>query len=170
MLTLFYGNFEYWQLYHKVTFDPETKLIIVNAQEQLINVQVDLYSASKEWLISANNLRYRPPMRTVGGDALPGGNPLGRTYFCTNGWRIYIDHGLTVDGNLYSDDFDSPYLNAAGVELVGSKFSNLVDVAQPDVSTMGSAVWEHPVGGEIAGTTGKRLKDIKSFTQIGLTK
>lgn len=165
---MFYGAFDYWQLYHKVTFDPETKLITINFQETQINVQEDLYSDSKEWLLAQNNLRYRPPLRTVGGDPLPGGVPLGRTFFLTNGWRILIDHGVSFDGNLYSDDFASPFVNMPGIELVQSKVSNLIDV--PDASQVGGAVWSHPVGGEVAGTVGKRLKEIKTFVTIPLAK
>ncbi len=170
MLSTYFGNFDYWQLYHKVTFDPALKLITVNPNETAIDVQVDLYSASKEWLKVNNNLRYRPPMRAVGGDLIPGGSPLGRTFFLTNGWRILIDHGVEFDGNLYSDNFPSPFVNAPGVQIVRSKFSNLVDVAEPDISNIGSAVWEYPQGGEVAGTMGKRLKDIKTYATVVMSR
>ncbi len=164
----FLGDFDYWNLYHKVTFDPATKLISVNVGETEIDVQRDLYSASKEWLLVQNNFRYRPPMRTTGGDPVPGGSPLGRTFFLTNGWRILIDHGVVFDGNLYSDNFPSPFINAPGVQIVNSKVSNLVDVADP--VNLAQNIWDHPVGNEVAGTMGKRLKEIKTFVTIPLAK
>lgn len=170
MLSMFYGEFDYWNLFAKVTFDPAQKLIIVNPQETELNVQIDLYSASKEWLLIQNNFRYRPPMRTVGGDPVPGGSPLGRTFFVTNGWRIYVDHGMTVDGNLFSDNFPSPFVNAPGTQLVGSKFSNLVDVAEPTISNVAQDVWNYPVGTEVAGTVGKRIKEIKDTSLLTFLK
>lgn len=164
----FFGDFDYWNLYHKVTFDPATKLISINVGETSIDVQRDLYSASKEWLLIQNNFRYKPPMRTTGGDPIPGANPLGRTFFLTNGWRISIDHSVTFDGNLYSDNFASPFINAEGVQIVNSKVSNLVDVADP--VNLAQNIWEHPTGGEAPGTMGKRLKDIKTRTDILLSR
>lgn len=113
----------------KVSFHPESRLIVPGPEVTSLDVQVDVYSASKKWINTYGYNKFRPPMKVVGGNILPDGSPLGRTYLLSNGWRIYLDHGITVTGNLYSENFVSPFLVAGGTQLAGYKFSNLVDVA-----------------------------------------
>ena len=119
-----------WLLFHKVIFDGVNKLMFVAPSTTEINVQVDLYSDSKEWLQLFHNAAFLPPIRAVGGDSLPDGNPLGSTFFVTNGWRIVLDHGVTFVGNIYSDDYPSPFIVLEGVQLATQKVSNLVDVVK----------------------------------------
>lgn len=148
-VVMWHHQADLWPLGHKVNFDPLEKEITVHPSVTAVNVQRDIYSDSKEWALLRDYLRFRPSIRSVGGDPLPDGTPLGRTYFLTNGWKIIVDHGVTFDGNLYSDDYASPFEVEAGVQLVSYKFSNLVDVAQPDLSSLSipsssanaSAVW-----------------------------
>lgn len=164
-LSLYYGFYDYWQLYHKVTFDPINRLVIINDGVSEINVKRDIYSASKEWLKLENNFRFKRPMRTAGGDLIPGGGQLGTSYFMTNGWRIQINHAVTIDGNLYSDDFSSPFVVPAGVNIVRNKFTSLVDNANVSVPTAqdnAAAVWSALISEFIAsGTAAKMLDDIK---------
>ena len=173
LTTLFAVNFDYWNLYHKVTFDPLTRLISINAGVTDINVQRDIYSASKEWLKLENNLRFKPPVRATGGDPIPGGSPLGRTFFMINGWRIQLDSSVTIDGNLYSENYPSPFVNAPGVVVVRSKFSNLVDVAQPSLVGLNiptatqnaAAVWDRLLASHTtAGSAGKVIADTEKKT------
>ena len=116
-----------WQLYHKVTFDGYNKLIIINADENEIDVAVDIYSAWKEWAKSRDYLKWDAAMRSVGGDPLPGGDALGRTFFTINDWKIYIDHGVNFIGNLFADDGSSPFVLADGTQLVTISRSTLVE-------------------------------------------
>ena len=51
LLWQMFGN-DYWTLYHKVTFDGENRLIIINDGELNINVKQDIYSDWKEWALS----------------------------------------------------------------------------------------------------------------------
>lgn len=143
--SLYTGAWAFWLLAHKVVFDPELKLIRINAGVDAIDVQVDVYSAAKEWLLLEDNARNAPPLRSVGGDPLPGGVPLGRTFFLINGWRVLVDHAVVFTGNLYSEDFASPYITQDGVQLASEQRSNLVDVAQPtvDLSGLSTAIWQH---------------------------
>lgn len=168
MLTTYYGFFDYWQLYHKVTFDPLERLVIINDGVTELNVQRDIYSASKEWLKQENNLRFKRPMRAAGGDPIPGGGQLGSTFFMTNGWRIQVNAAVTIDGNLYSDDFTSPFVVPEGINIVRSKFSNLVDTANVTVPTAqqnAAAVWSALLAEFIAsGTAAKMLADIEKKT------
>lgn len=133
---MIYGMFgeDYWELRHKVTFDGENRLIYVNEGETQIDVEQDLYSDWKEWAYIRDNLKWISAMRTVGGDATPTGF-LGATFFLINGWRIVIQFGVNFTGNLYSDDYDSPFITETGVQLATQTVSNLIDkVAQDEIS------------------------------------
>jgi hypothetical protein len=121
-----------WLLYHKVTFDGVNSLIIVNDGELAIDVKVDLYSDWKEWAYQRDHLKFLPAMRAVGGDPTVGGNFLGSTFFTINNWRVLISDATTFDGNLFSDDFNSPYTTAPGTTIASTQFSNLVDTVAPD--------------------------------------
>jgi hypothetical protein len=129
-------NQDYWLLYLKVSFDGVTKLITVNSNESVIDVQEDLYSAWKRWIQTRDNLKYINAMRSVGGDPTVGGEFLGATFFVTNGWRIVLTNATTIEGNIFSDDFDTPYLTEEGVVIAFSKVSNLIDKVAPSTETL----------------------------------
>lgn len=176
-MSLFSGAWDLWELRHKVVFDPEVKLIYVNPDVAEINVQIDLYSDSKEWLQIDDNARYAPPIRSVGGDPLPGGSPLGRTFFLINGWRILLDHAVVVTGNLYSENFASPYLVQDGVQLASEQRSNLVDVVEPVVNIdpslftglsadIAEAVWQFSMSGATAEERLRRALTLAQFLAL----
>lgn len=129
-------NQDYWLLFLKVSFDGATKLITVNDNETVIDVKEDLYSAWKNWMGTRDNLKYINAMRTVGGDPTTAGEFLGATFFVTNGWRIVLTAGVTIEGNLFSDDFDTPFTTAEGVVIAYSKVSNLIDQVAPTTETL----------------------------------
>lgn len=128
---------EEWNLEQKVTFDGPNKLIRVVLGETDLNVRDDIYSVWKRWSLTRDNLKWLPALRAVGGDPTTGGNFLGSTYFLTNGWRITTwsgDHRLVVDGNLYTEEGDSPFTDVVGpyTATITNAVSNLID--RPDVS------------------------------------
>ena len=129
-------NQDYWLLYLKVSFDGVTKLITINSNENEIDVRDDLYSAWKRWSLTRDNLKYINAMRSVGGDPTVAGEFLGSTYFVTNGWQIVLTNGVTIVGNIFSDDFDTPYLTEEGVVIAYSKVSNLIDKVAPTTETL----------------------------------
>lgn len=104
-----------------VTFDGNNKLIRCTSGTRSLNVQQDLYMASKDWLTTVaggvpSNLHWPPPFsESIGGQALGSGKFAGRTFFLANGWKVLpddADHTLTIDGNLFRDPADStPALN-----------------------------------------------------------
>lgn len=107
MLSLYYGFWNYWQLYHKVTFDGINKLILINDGETEIDIQKDIYSDWKEWVRLEDNLKYLPPISTVGGEPTIAGQRLDVTYFLINGWKIKPYSGtydLTLIGNIFDID------------------------------------------------------------------
>lgn len=131
--SLYYGNFPYWELNHKVTFDPYNRLILLNGDVDTIDVRVDLYSDWKEWAMLDGNLRFAQAMRVVGGDPIGGGKVTGSTFFLTNGWRILVDRSVNIVGNLYSDDYDSPFHYDSLAKIAISTVSTLVEVATPNI-------------------------------------
>ena len=126
LLWQIWGN-DLWQLYHKVTFDGVNRLIIVNDGVTEINIQTDIYSDWKEWVQVRDYSKFFAACRTVGGDPTIGGNALGATFFTINNWQILISDNTTFTGNIFSDDFDSPYKTAEGTKIALSEVSNLID-------------------------------------------
>jgi hypothetical protein len=150
--SVYYGYWDQWEFQHKVVFDGPNKLIHVAFGVTTIDVRRDLYSAWKEWiqknpdgLISA---RFFYATRSVGGDPLPGGRQLGSTFFLSNGWRIKPYQGsyrLVITGNLYTDEGESPFVDADGLLnniRIESTVSTLVEaVGVGTRSEVAEAVW-----------------------------
>ena len=85
------------------------------------NVQIELYSYWKTWVLLSDNAKYPAMFRTIGGDDLGGGLEAGDYYFLQNqftssgspiqqgGWRIKPpeeDIIYTLVGNLFAQDPD----------------------------------------------------------------
>jgi hypothetical protein len=103
-LSTFYGFWDYWELYHKVTFDGINKLIKINEGITQIDVARDLYSDWKEWSQLEDNLKYEQAFSVVGGEDTVNGEKLDATFFLLNGWKIKPYAGsydLVLDGNLF---------------------------------------------------------------------
>jgi hypothetical protein len=111
MLSTFaFYHWDYWQLYHKVTFDGVNRLILINPEVTSIDVQRDIYSSWKEWSRLETNLKYLKAIDTVGGEPTVGSERLDVTYFLINGWKIKPYSGtydLTLTGNIFSVDGSS---------------------------------------------------------------
>lgn len=125
MFSGYYGFWEQWEQYHSVTFDGIAKKIYVNPDVSEITIK-KLYSEWKEWVRLYDNAKYLQAMRVIGGDSIGGGLYAGDTYFLINGWQLILDHAVEFVGVLYSDDYDSPFAVANGVQLARSTASNLV--------------------------------------------
>lgn len=125
----------------KVSFDETTRIIQVTQAPSLIDgemkvqldVQIDIYSDGKEdYLTQAGFPRVGFPVRVVGGDPLPGAKVLGDSYFIDSTWKIRpyeADHIFEVNGNVYSEDGTSPFVQTIGSYnvMVVITVSNLVD-------------------------------------------
>lgn len=109
----------------KATFNSVTRIITltetptVTGGENVVNlnVKVDLYSDGKEdWLASETLRKLRFPITGIGGQSRPGGF-LGSSFFIASDWKIQpfnSSHRLLIDGNFYSEDGTSPFLNVTG--------------------------------------------------------
>ncbi len=138
-----YGQFseDYWELRHKATFDGEAKLIIVNPGETEIDVEVDIYSAWKEWALLRDYLKWVPALRTTGGDPLPGGDFLGASFFLINNWKILINESVNVTGNIFTDDAGGVFIVGEGLQLATSTVSNLIDKPTLDTGINNASIF-----------------------------
>lgn len=115
----YYGFWDYWELYHKVTFDGVNKIIYINPGETDINVQTDLYSDWKEWLRLEDYMKYVKAFDVVGGEPTVGTERLDATFFLINGWKIQPYPGsytLNIKGNLFDVDGENTTLPADKIE------------------------------------------------------
>lgn len=136
----FYYFWDYWQLFHKVTFDGVARTITVNPGVTEIDVKTDIYSDWKEWTQVNQNSAFLPAMRVTGGDPIGDGLFTGDVYFLINNWRIVVDHSCLVDGVIYSDNFPSPFVPIAGTQIVTNKVSQLVQTVAPIVENLAVTV------------------------------
>jgi hypothetical protein len=139
IVTQWSNEWDLWNLSltHKVVFDGEARLIIITPPTTTLDVKEDLYSSWKEWMLVRDNSKFIAAFEAVGGQDLPGSQVLGSTYFLINGWRIRpyeADINLTVIGNLYTREGDSPFVKTLGSwnTNINSTISTLVlDVIVP---------------------------------------
>jgi len=105
--SLYYGQWDYWELRHKVTFDGVNRLILINDGVTDVDMQRDVYSAWKEWVSVYDNLKYYNPFNAIGGDPTIVGQSLDVTYFLINAWKFKPYSGqynLNIVGNVYDVD------------------------------------------------------------------
>jgi hypothetical protein len=142
----------------KVIFDGENKLIIVNFGITDIDVELDIYSAWKRWLLSADNSKYEIALRVVGGDPISEVKTLGATFFLMNGWRIRPyegNHRLKISGNIFTDPSgDSIIIPTLGnfsviIEMFVSNLSDstLAQMPQFEYSSFNSVVTVDAING-----------------------
>ena len=145
----------------KVTFNPVSKIISVNAGETEIDIQSHVYSAWKRWVAQDDNSKFDQAMRTVGGDSLTTTKSLGATFFLMNGWRIRPpeeDIVLNFIGNLYHDDGISVLTPTLGEfnSLITMTVSSLTDsqVVESEIaqSLDYGGVVHYKEGSEFSGT------------------
>jgi hypothetical protein len=189
-----YGNWWNWEDYpdQKAVFDGPNKIIYISEGVRELDVQVDLYSAWKEWKISSPEApgsefnprgatAYDQAFTAIGGDPITDSQNVGITYFLENGWRIQPfaskdPYVLTVDGNLYTREVgENPFLFAEGVStsLVRSNIVDLirveaigVNITEQDLAAIADSVWDEALTDHTSdGTTGKKLGKIATKVQ-----
>ena len=170
---LFNADWEYWDLRHKVTFDPFLSLIIVNEGVTELDIKLDVYSDSKEWLRAGNNSAYLPPSRATGSDPIPGGFT-GATFFLINDWKLVLDlTKVHVNGVLFSDDFETAFYTAGLEPAFPATVSSLVNqvlvptnIVTGDVNTIPAAVWDMILSPTPpAGSASEKLQRIQTLVK-----
>lgn len=120
----------------KVTFDGDNKLITVHTGFTNIDVGTDIYYPWKLWVLESDNSKYLPAFRAFGGDQTTPNQNAPNYYFLINDWRVRVeDLTIAVNWNLYSDDYDSPYINVNSTIL--SKNSDLPGIYEVNSSLTG---------------------------------
>jgi len=197
----YHQTYNFWSIYdpdtdrygdQKVAFDPLAKIIYVNEDVTELDVKADLYSAWKEWIkgspAAVIPAGQPPAFSAIGGDPISETQNLGTTYFLENDWRIQpfpkkTSYTLTINGNLYTREGDSPFLFAEGASVSLTR-SNIVDLirveavavslTEQDIANIATAtatltadqVWDEPVSDhQNAGSTGEKLRKGLSKTQ-----
>lgn len=116
-----------------VTFDGENRLIYIDVGVTELDVRSEIYSAWKNW-VQTDGAQWIQAMRSVGGDPISAVQSLGGTFFLMNGWRIQPYPGvyrLVVDGNMYTEEGDDPFIPATGLNnniTINLNTSNLIDL------------------------------------------
>jgi hypothetical protein len=165
----YYGYWEYWQNYHKVTFDGVNRLILINEGETDIDVQVDIYSAWKEWSLQETNTKYLKALNVVGGEPTVGDEKLDATYFLINGWRLKPYPGsytLNIVGNLFEVDGGSIKVDADQNPLfpnnIAINLNTSVIVRRLETVVSGSGTFEGIVTASLEPTQEAVLYDIQA--------
>ena len=83
----YYGSWDIWKLYHKVTFDGPNRLILINYGETDINVTTQIYSDWKEWMCLNGRYysKYPEAISVIGGEPIGNDQFVGATFFLENG-------------------------------------------------------------------------------------
>lgn len=142
-----YGYQEFWGSYNpdagvwgeqKCAFDGINRRIIIHPTETQVDVKRDIYSAWKEWVQVRDNAKFLPAVRVIGGDPVGGGLAAGDIYFLMNGWKVVVDHKVTLTGTLYNDTAgESPYiiLDGGGVTASVSNLAYAVSAGETASAT-----------------------------------
>jgi len=129
----------------QVTFDGVNRIIDVDFGVEELNVQIDLYSDWKEWILEPHeaNAKFTQTFRTVAGDPIGPGKFISPYFFLLNGWVIRphnANHQLLVEGNLYADPFVNPIATPpVGTFTVAIILERAIDAITTVVTTSGSA-------------------------------
>jgi hypothetical protein len=121
-----------------ITFDPTSKRIILGSTYV---TTAQIYSRWKEWVRTADNAKYLPAFRVIGGDPLGGALYISLYLFLQNGWRIRpmeMDHTLVLEGNISVDGGGDPVVPTLGSYRVLTQYT-VPERAQAMATTGGSS-------------------------------
>ena len=120
----------------KVTFDGLHKLINVDSGVTDIDVRTDIYLEWKKWVLEDDNSKWLPAFRSFGGDPTSVNQNAPSYYFLINEWVVkVVNLTLSVNDNLYSDDYSTPYINLGSTIL--SKNSDIPGITNVENSLTG---------------------------------
>ena len=97
-----------------ISFDGDNKVITLASGVSSVDAS-DIYSRWKDWAATADNAKFEPAFRVIGGDPLGGGQFAGSYFFLRNdyGWTIKPpeeDIVITVNGNLFPENPAAAFL------------------------------------------------------------
>ena len=143
----------------KFYIDEALKYIVISPTATELDIKIDIYSDLKEWFTLYTNAKYPFPIRTIGGDDIGGGQTAGDMYFLINGYRVVYDPTkVKVNGILFSDNFDTPWLNVGTLQPVyPATVSSLALSVAPDLSGLDLSEIAVPTASENASAVRSEL-------------
>lgn len=146
-----------------IDFDGATRRILLTAGTTAVGVR-ELWSRWADWHAQADNARFLPAFRQVGGDDIDAGagTAIPIYAFLINGWRIRpqpANHTLRVgDGVLLVDGGGDPFVDPDGVFMVRINYQQPVQAitvatsggAAATPAQIADAVWQHATGISVA--------------------
>jgi hypothetical protein len=175
----FYGSWDYWDLQSKITIDYGLRHIIVDSNVTTLDIKEDVYGEIKRIFSLRDNKKYLFPIRTIGGDPTSDVEFAGDMYFMINNYRLVYDPTkVKVSGIIYSDDFDTPWLDSKTLDpvypvtvsnLALARQADLSDLNIPTATENADAVWDKTTDDALINTYGARmLKLITVAKYLGL--
>jgi hypothetical protein len=171
----YYGmaTWSYLEAGFKFYIDEPNKYVVISPEVTTLDIKEDIYEALKEWSQIYNNIKYEFPIRGIGGDPTIGVEKAGDIYFMINGYRIvYNPSKVNVSGVLFSDDFDSAWLDRETLlPVYPARVSSLVNTVAPSLEGLdfptalqnAQAVWSELLNAyNTLGSAGKTLGDLGS--------
>jgi hypothetical protein len=157
----------------KVTFDGANKLILINYGETTIDVQTDIYSAWKRWVLQIDNAKFPNALKVIGGDPIDQTNVITPYYFLTNGWRVRPfegSHSLTITGIILTEDNQDPLVstlqnwNISVTRIVPVKAESILTGGgtAPTAQENAQAVWEALLATFASNTAAGKLRSLEN--------
>ena len=114
-----------------ISFNGTTKIISISgiANSTVIDVERDIYSSWKVWVLEGDNIKYPQALRTIGGDSTGGVLTIPPYFFLMNNWKIQIDGitNLTFYTNLYCEETTNTNIDPFLVINNGSVVNKISD-------------------------------------------
>ncbi len=112
-------------------FNGITKQIAITglADFAIVDVEKDIYSAWKAWVLLSDNAKYEQALRPVGGQPVGGTQTVPPYFFLMNDWKITVDaiENLKFNTNLYCDEDSNTNVNPFLVTNNGSVVNQTSD-------------------------------------------
>lgn len=172
-------QWEYFENPLKFYVDEAKKYIMIGPDVTDLDIKLDIYKGLKTWYAIYDNSRFSFPIRSIGGDTIPGSQFAGDLYFMINNYRLVYDPTkVKVTGIVYSDNFDTPWLFSGNLSPVyPATVSNLALGVAPDLTALNiptaietaDAVWDTTTDSALINTYGeKMLKLLTVAKYLGL--
>ncbi len=114
-----------------VSFNGITKRITISGLSNfsIVEVEKDLYSSWKNWVITDNNAKYQQAFRPIGGDPIGGTQTVPPYFFLLNNWKVDFStmENIGFDTNLYCEESSNITTNPFIISGNGSAISKTSD-------------------------------------------
>lgn len=151
-----------------ITFDGASRRVILDSSA--VSAE-EIWSRWVDWFQSADNSKWLPAMRNVGGDELGGGLRIPPYIFLLNGWRVRpmeASHNLNVTGNLFVEGGGVPVVPTLGTYQVNVSYTVPVQAQAYDVGGSGLSLEERAMLREVWQANFNRRRHDKDANTVTL--